>query len=79
MLGLLALNGLLGWALAGSLWVSSIQLIGPSKASIIGSTAPLFAVPLGMIFLKERPSRYTLTGTLLTMAGVILVVWPHSC
>ena len=73
-LGSIALAGVLGWALAGSLWVAAIQHIGASKASIIGSTAPLLAVPLSMIFLGERPTRLTLAGTLLTVVGVIVVV-----
>ena len=69
-----ALAGLLGWALAGSMWVTSIQIIGPSQAAIIGSTSPLFAVPLSVLILHERPTRWTLVGTFLAVAGVILVI-----
>jgi len=72
--GLLVLAGVLGWGLAGSLWVAAIQYAGPSKAAIVGSTAPLFGVPLSMLFLREKPTRYTLAGTVLTVAGIILVV-----
>jgi drug/metabolite transporter (DMT)-like permease len=72
--GLLVLAGVLGWGLAGSLWVAAIQYAGPSKAAIIGSIAPLFGVPLSMLFLREKPTRYTLAGTVLTVAGIILVV-----
>ncbi len=73
-IGSVALGGLLGWALAGSMWVASIQAIGPSKASIIGSTSPLFAVPLSLLILRERPTLWTLLGTVLTVAGIILVI-----
>ncbi|GAH63465.1 unnamed protein product [marine sediment metagenome] len=72
--GLLVLAGVLGWGLAGSLWVAAIQYAGPSKAAIIGSTAPLFGIPLSMLFLREKPTRYTLAGTVLTVAGIVLVV-----
>jgi DME family drug/metabolite transporter len=71
---LLVLAGSVGWALAGSLWVAAIRFAGPSRAAIVGSTAPLFGVPLSMLFLREKPTRYTLAGTVLTVAGIILVV-----
>jgi drug/metabolite transporter (DMT)-like permease len=69
-----ALAGLFGWALAGSMWVSSIQIIGPSQAAVIGSTSPLFAVLLSVVILREEPTWWTLLGTLLTVGGVILVI-----
>ncbi|MHA2385191.1 MAG: EamA family transporter [Candidatus Thorarchaeota archaeon] len=42
--------------------------------SVIGSTSPLFAVPISMIYLKERPSKIALAGILVAISGVILVV-----
>jgi len=71
---LLVLAGSVSWALAGSLWVAAIRFAGPSRAAIVGSTAPLFGVPLSMLFLREKPTRYALAGTVLTVAGIILVV-----
>jgi drug/metabolite transporter, DME family len=73
-LGLLALGGILGWSIGGSLFVVAVQLAGPSKVAIISASSPLFAVPLGMLFLHERPTRYTLAGTLLSVLGIALVV-----
>jgi len=72
--GLLILGGALGWAVAGSFWVAAVRLAGPSKAAIIGSTAPLFAVPLSVVLLGEKPTRWTLGGTALTVVGIMLVV-----
>ena len=66
--------GLLGWGVAASLYSLAIKLAGPAKTSIVGATAPLFAIPLTMVFLHERPSRNTLLGTVLTIAGVICVI-----
>ncbi len=66
--------GILGWGVGGSLYVTAVQLAGPSKTSIVSATAPLFAVPLSSIFLHERPTRFTLLGTLLSVAGIILVI-----
>ena len=71
---LLAFSGVLGWVLAGSMWLAAVQLVGASVTSTIGATAPVFAVPLGILFLKERPTYHTLLGTLLSVAGIILVI-----
>ena len=66
--------GVLGWGLAASIYSAAIQISGPSKTAIIGATSPLFAVPLSAIFLHERPTRYTLVGTVLSVAGIALVL-----
>ena len=73
-LGLLAVAGILGWGVAASLYAAAIQSLGPSKVAIISATAPLFAVPMGAVFLDERPTRYTLAGTVLSMLGIALVI-----
>jgi drug/metabolite transporter (DMT)-like permease len=71
---LLCLAGLLGWGVGGTLYTLAIQLTGPSMTAIISSTAPLFAVPLSYIFLKERPTRHTLIGTVISVIGIALVL-----
>lgn len=71
---LLVVGGLLGWVFAGTMWVRATQLIGPGRTAIIGSSAPLFALPLSIVFLRERPDRRAILGTLLTVIGVSLVV-----
>jgi len=71
---LLVLGGVLGWAVAGSFWVAAVRLAGPTRAAVVGSTAPLFAVPLSVVLLRERPTRPALLGTVLTVIGVMLVV-----
>jgi len=73
-LGLLCLAGFLAGTVAGSLWVAAVRFAGPSRAAIVGSVAPLFAVPLSVVLLHERPTRLTLAGTVLTVIGIILVV-----
>ena len=42
--------------------------------AIFTNSAPIFAVPLSAIFLGERPTSRTLIGTLLIVAGILLVV-----
>ena len=71
---LLILGGLLGWVVVGTLYVESIKLAGATFTAIIGATAPLYAAPLSALLLREPPSAMTLAGTLLAVAGVILVL-----
>lgn len=68
------LAGVLGSVLGGYLWLVGVQEIGAARASILSSTAPIFGVPLAILILKERPTRRVLLGTLLSVAGVVLIV-----
>lgn len=54
-------------------WVDSIKYAGASKAATLGSTAPLFALPLSVVFLGESVSWRLLLGTFMTIIGVWLV------
>lgn len=66
-------GGIVGWGLGSALFVMSVAMVGATRAAILTSTSPLFALPLSRIFLKEKTSRGVLLGTALTVAGVILV------
>jgi bacterial/archaeal transporter family protein len=71
---LLVVAGALGWGVGSWLFTSALQMVGASKTTIVSAAAPLFAVPLSMIFLHEKPGRLTLVGTFLTVLGIVLVV-----
>jgi drug/metabolite transporter (DMT)-like permease len=71
---LLSVGGIVGWGLAGNLYAAAIQYAGPSLTAIVGATAPMFAVPLSWLLLGERPARLTLLGTVVSIAGIILVI-----
>lgn len=72
--GLLAVAGIFGWGIGGSLYAAAVQNAGPSLAALIGATSPIFAVPMSWALFKERPAPATLVGTLLTIVGIALVV-----
>ena len=74
MVGLLLLAGTVGYALLSTLYVSAVQALGPSLTQIIGIMSPLFALPLSMAILKERPTRLAALGTFLTVAGIAIVL-----
>ena len=70
---ILVIGGFVGWGLGSMLFVLSIMLLGPTRSAILTSTSPLFALPLSVVFLKERVTWLTVIGTLLAVVGVILV------
>ncbi len=69
----LTASGVMGWGLGSVLFLLTVSLVGPTRGAILTSTAPLFALPLSVIFLKERVNLSMLVGTVLTVGGIILV------
>lgn len=71
--GVIVVAGLLGTGVGALLFVTAIQQIGAGRTSILVSTAPMMAIPFSMLWLGERPTRWTILGTVLTTAGIVLV------
>jgi len=71
---IIAIAGLFGMGLGSLLYVSTVKIVGAAVTSVIGSLSPLFALPISMVFLKERITRVAMIGVAVTIAGVILVV-----
>ncbi len=67
-------GGFLGMTLGSLFYTYSVNLIGAAVASLLGSTAPLFALPISIFFLKESYSFRSISGAILTVFGVILVI-----
>jgi drug/metabolite transporter (DMT)-like permease len=64
---------LAGTGLGSLFFILAIQLAGAGRTAVLTSTAPLLALPFSMLWLRERPTRWTLAGTLLTTVGIGLV------
>jgi drug/metabolite transporter (DMT)-like permease len=60
-------------AFSSVLFVASLKYAGVAVGSVLSSTAPLFALPLGVIFLGERMSAWTVLGALVTVAGIVVL------
>jgi drug/metabolite transporter (DMT)-like permease len=60
---------------AGSslLFVAGVKYAGVGVAAVLSSTAPMFALPLGTLFLGERMTRPAALGTAMTVAGVAVL------
>jgi uncharacterized membrane protein len=66
--------GFFGMAIGSVLYVIAVATVGAAVMSVLSSTAPLFAVPVSVVFLKERLTPLAVAGILLTIAGVFLVI-----
>jgi drug/metabolite transporter (DMT)-like permease len=67
--------GVLGVITAASsvLFVAGLKYAGVAIGSVLSSTAPLFALPLGVAFLDERITGWTVAGALVAVAGIVIL------
>ncbi len=66
--------GFFGMAVGSLLYVSAVAMVGAAIMSVIASVAPLFAIPVSVIVLKEKLTPLALIGVFLTLTGIVLVV-----
>ncbi|MHA2078827.1 MAG: EamA family transporter [Candidatus Thorarchaeota archaeon] len=71
---IVGITGILDMGMAFFLSVVSVKYVGATIAAVVTSVAPLFAVPISVVFLKEHGTRKTSLGVLATVIGIILVI-----
>ncbi len=69
----LFLSGAAGTGLGSLLWIYAVQEAGVGRAAVASAISPLFAVPLGALFLGERLTAWLLLGVAVAVAGIILI------
>ncbi len=72
--GLLALSGLIGFVFGDTWYFRSLIILGPGRAALIASLAPLFTVFIAWPVLHELPGPLAALGMALTLGGVAWVV-----
>ena len=70
---LMTINGVLGTALGSLLFLVAVQEAGAGRAAILSSTGPLWGLPLAALILHERVTWRVALGTLVSVAGIVLV------
>lgn len=65
---------LLGLGVGSLLFLFALTWTGTATVAVLTSTSPLFALPLSVLFLKERVTRRVVAGTLLCLAGIVAIV-----
>ena len=73
-LGAIAVAGLIGTGVGSVLFIYAVEHIGAAKTAFVTTSAPLFALPMGFLFLAERLTPRILLGTAVTIAGLWLVL-----
>jgi drug/metabolite transporter (DMT)-like permease len=72
---LLAASGLVGFVFGDNFYFRSLVILGPGRAALLASLAPLFTVALGWPVLGEVPGPLALVGMALTLGGVFWVLY----
>src|SRR5689334_23955239 len=70
----LALSGMIGFIFGDTFQFRSIVILGPGRASLLASTAPLFTTALAWPLLHQRPGPLALLGMMLTLSGTAFVI-----
>ena len=71
---IIAVTGFFGMALGSLLFVIGVKYAGATIASVLASLAPLYALPISIIYLKESMTSKAVVGAAATIVGVILVI-----
>ncbi len=75
---LLAASGLVGFVFGDSYYFRSLVLLGPGRAALVASLAPLFTAVLAWPILREIPGPLALAGMALTLGGIFWVLWERG-
>jgi drug/metabolite transporter (DMT)-like permease len=76
--GLLAASGLIGFVFGDTYYFRSLVILGPGRAALLASLAPLFTVAIAWPLLGELPGPLALLGMALTLGGIFWVLWTHE-
>lgn len=69
----LALSGIFGTGLTTLFFIISLQRIGAGQTAVLFATSPLFALPMGYLFLREQITIWVAVGTAIAVAGIVLL------
>ncbi|GGI71742.1 EamA family transporter [Vulcanisaeta souniana JCM 11219] len=59
-------------SLSSALWAYGLLYIDPGSSAIFGYTMPLFAIPLSILLIREKPRTLNVVGSLVGFVGVII-------
>ncbi len=71
----LLIASIIGTSIGAYLYTESVHIAGANIVSLIASAAPLFALPLTYFINKEKITKLGVLGVILTISGVIMVLF----
>jgi drug/metabolite transporter (DMT)-like permease len=77
-IGLLMASGVVGFAFGDTYFFRSLVILGPGRAALLASTAPIFTAALAWPILGEAPGRLALLGMALTLGGIFWVLYERE-
>lgn len=75
---ILGISGIIGLVLGDTFLFKAFVTIGPALSMLIMCLSPIFTTILGSFLLNEYISLLTFIGILLTISGILLVVYKHN-
>ncbi len=60
-------------AASSVMFVAALKYAGVAIATVLSSTAPMFAIPLGLLFLGERLTLRPIVGATVAVAGIVVL------
>jgi len=60
-------------AASSVMFVAGLKYAGVAIATVLSSTAPMFAIPLGLAFLGERLAPRAIVGSIVTVSGIAII------
>jgi drug/metabolite transporter (DMT)-like permease len=60
-------------AVSSIMFVAGVRYAGVAVATVLSSTAPIFAIPLGLVFLNERVPAAAAVGAAVTVLGIAVL------
>ena len=73
-IGAILAAGVIGTGVGSMLYVYSVLQAGAGRAAVLSAASPLMALPLSIFFLREPFTRRIAYGTVICVAGIMLVV-----
>ena len=73
-IGLLAASGLIGFVFGDANYFRALVILGPGRAALLASLAPVFTAGLAWPVLGEVPGPLALLGMALTLGGIFSVL-----
>jgi drug/metabolite transporter (DMT)-like permease len=70
---LTAAAGFLTYGVAAVGYITALQWIGAGRTVLLTAIAPIFALPFAVAILKEKPTRFSVLGVIVSILGVWLV------
>jgi drug/metabolite transporter (DMT)-like permease len=77
-IAVLSASGFIGFVFGDAYYFKALVILGPGRATLIASLAPLFTAALAWPVLGEKPGALVLLGMALTLGGIGLVLYERE-